>query len=652
MKKLLFIAFLSVMSICVRGYSEGGVKAENAIITEAVAENVVRDAYLSVFEREADEEGLRHHVSLLINGKINSECLVESLKNTEEYRLKEKMERQRAVSLAKNLVIALFIVAVLTLLSKLPRLKREERLTIDSHSHSWISESECLVPICIFFRRYQLLVFIGIFLVLLIVPRIQNIAADFVDDPHAWRQSDTACYAYTFYKEGIDILKPSVCWMGAHKTVIMEFPFPEVLMAVAYRIFGHHLFLSRLITLLFFTGSVGYLFLFVRRLIDTRLAVISAGVYVVLPLAIFYSRAIHIDFFSVFFAHAMAYHLLSALEVPRFRDVALAMIAGSFSFLIKAPYAFYFSLPLMCIALQQKRPLRSLTALGAVFSIPCILFFLWRFHATAVNSAMPNWEFIPGYIKFVKMGSWYFGSLEDRFVMYHWLIIWRRFVYEVTSSVGIWLFFAGLIVSLITAFRGFWRQMLPLWLWLAGVFIYVLIFFNLNIIHNYYQIPLVAVSSVFIALGIDAPRRLLRCQLCKTGNFISLLLFVTLSLCSFSYAKSNYFTRNAVRDAFGDIVRKNTPEDALIIASPNFRTDCRDPSTLFGARRYGWSIDKRVLSRDLVGRLKHEGASYLTVITDNSDEIERFKSYGYAVDVYSLPENNLSVLIADLKSSK
>ncbi len=48
-----------------------------------------------------------------------------------------------------------------------------------------------------------------------------------VDEPNSWRQCDTAFYALDFHREGIDLLHPSVRWMGGHKTGFSSFRCPR-----------------------------------------------------------------------------------------------------------------------------------------------------------------------------------------------------------------------------------------------------------------------------------------------------------------------------------------------------------------------------------------------------------------------------------------
>ena len=81
-----------------------------------------------------------------------------------------------------------------------------------------------------------------------------------LDAPHDWRQSDTAFYIYDFYKNGIDLLYPAVCWMGASDTVILEFPLPEAIVAIFYQLFSESIPLARFIFLSFFMGAIYYLY--------------------------------------------------------------------------------------------------------------------------------------------------------------------------------------------------------------------------------------------------------------------------------------------------------------------------------------------------------------------------------------------------------
>ena len=104
-----------------------------------------------------------------------------------------------------------------------------------------------------------------------------------IDAPHDWRQCDTAHYIHDFYQNGIDLLHPKVCWMGASDTLALEFPLPEAIVAAAYQVFGEHLPLARLIFLGFFVGAVFYFFKISALLFGEPLAQLATLVYLFLP---------------------------------------------------------------------------------------------------------------------------------------------------------------------------------------------------------------------------------------------------------------------------------------------------------------------------------------------------------------------------------
>lgn len=95
---------------------------------------------------------------------------------------------------------------------------------------------------------------------------------NFIDEPMSWRQYDTEFYAYDFYQNGLNLLKPSVCWLGSHKTLILEFPLISGIISILYNIFEPSVFYARIVTFLFHLGSAYYLYCFVKYLYYPRLA--------------------------------------------------------------------------------------------------------------------------------------------------------------------------------------------------------------------------------------------------------------------------------------------------------------------------------------------------------------------------------------------
>ncbi len=424
---------------------------------------------------------------------------------------------------------------------------------------------------------------------LLLAVRLFHLGSD-IDLPHDWRQCDTAFYIWDFFKNGIDLFHPAVCWMGGHGTLILEFPLPEAVVAMAYQWFGESLVLARLIFLAFFCGAVYFFYRCIALLFDQQLAQLSTLAYLCLPLGLFYSRAIHIDFSALLFAHAMFYYYLKGIKASNYYYLLFSSLVAIPAFLIKAPYVFYLALPMLGFAISEKRFLWVLK--GAVcFALPIIAFISWQQHATALNAAAPDWNYILHYRKFDNNSSWYFGNLSMRFSLYRWWILFQRGLFEVVGLGGALFFLWGLWVI-----RKLQVSSVVIG-WLAGLIIYLLIFFNLNFIHNYYQLPLLTPAALLIAHGL---RQLYNW---KATWLLPALIF--LFLLNIVDSESRYYTLAEDEIEIGQQIRAHTPEEALVIVTYK-KMDCRNPKILYRARRRGWSIEELALKAGVIERLRSE----------------------------------------------
>jgi 4-amino-4-deoxy-L-arabinose transferase-like glycosyltransferase len=311
----------------------------------------------------------------------------------------------------------------------------------------------------------------------------------------AWRQFDTEFYAYDFYRNGINLFKPSVCWLGAHKTLILEFPLISGIISLFYSAFGHNIFYARLVIFLFYIGSAFYLYLLIKYLYYDRIAKLTILIYLMVPLSLYYSRAINIDFPAIFFSIAMLYYLLLGYDKLNYKYIILGTGFGIIAFLIKSPYAFYVFIPLLYYVFKNKKSMTFLKTLPLI-SLPVLVFLLWQNHTVKINTSAPDWFFIPGYFKFTDMSEWYFGNIEQRLNIENWKTIFYRFVESGTTFIGFPVFIYGIFVKAKTSKNFFY-------FYLLGLLVYLLIFFNLNLIHDYYQIPLLIAGSFFMALSLD-----------------------------------------------------------------------------------------------------------------------------------------------------
>lgn len=109
--------------------------------------------------------------------------------------------------------------------------------------------------------------------------------------PHQWAQCDRASVALNFYQESMDIFHPRVHnKINGSGITGLEFPVVNFLVAVAYKIFGFHEFIYRLIVaLFFFTGQFFALKIAREYIRNGFLAILTVLLFTFSPVLVFYT---------------------------------------------------------------------------------------------------------------------------------------------------------------------------------------------------------------------------------------------------------------------------------------------------------------------------------------------------------------------------
>lgn len=445
---------------------------------------------------------------------------------------------------------------------------------------------------------------------LLLLPRLAHLRGP-LDDPHSWRQCDTVVYTLDFHRHGIDLLHPAVCWLGAHRTLIFEFPLVEALSAMLYRVAGPDPFADRVVALGFYLLATAYFHLIVRGVAGRRPAWLATLVWLALPLGQFYSRAAHVDFAATAFAHALLYHLGRAFARRSVPHALAAGGAGALAAMIKAPYVVPVVAPLALAWLAAPAVATAVLAATAL-GITAVAFAVWRRHVDAVNAAAPDWSFLPGYYREVNPLWWYFGHMAQRLDAAAWVKLARRLVFDVASPLGAVVAVAGLgwrdrrtsttRVGPRVGARAFALA------WLAGALLYLAVFFPLNVIHNYYQIPFLAPVALLAGLGLDAVWRHH-----VTAGAIALLVLVGTAF--WTVRSLGYYRVDWLRVEAGRAIAARVPAGELVVASDH-GAGYSDPRLLARADREGWSLAIPDLTPGRVDTLRTLGARWVAVVTD------------------------------------
>lgn len=426
-----------------------------------------------------------------------------------------------------------------------------------------------------------------------------------IDLPHDWRQCDTAYYILDFYINDIELFAPAVCWMGDYERIIFEFPLTEGIVALILKVTGESMFVMRVIFLLFFLGAVYYFYRLIGWLFSDELARIATLIYLSLPLSLFYSRAIHIDFSVLFWVHALVYYFVRGITEKRGLFILYSSFLTLPVVLMKIPYLFCFVFPFLWWIWKERRVQWTLPYL-LLFLFPLLVFIFWQQYVYQINSEAPDWNFLPHYRKFTDNAHWYFGAFGQRLKLYSWKILSVRLIIEVCGGLGFLAALVGVFNLKKYINSGFVIT------WSIGLLVYLLLFFNLNFIHNYYQLPFVSLAALLIARGIVVVAR-------KSKRFIygvlAILVIVNISIAEYLY----YDLPDQLIEAGKIIEAQTNSDDLVVITYQNF--DCRNPKILYRSKRRGWSLETKGVSDQSLEKLKDESADYWVYIGQHPPDI-------------------------------
>ena len=420
-----------------------------------------------------------------------------------------------------------------------------------------------------------------------------------------WRQADTAYMAYRMWQESPpQVLHPKTPFRGSADVKAAEFPVYPLVVSLVWKLLGREsLVAARLVSLGFFAGAVVYAFLAVRLLAGRRVAWFTVAVYTILPLGIPYSRMVHPDFCIVFFAHMFLYHGLSFFCRERVIDYLIAVLGCTLVFLMKAPYGFYFALPMALYVKRQwgGRTRSGIFLLGSMFVLPLLAgvwFNNWRI---ALERDYVESLVYPMKWTAESLRGRFFGTLEQRADLQKWSFLVRRTVILVVTVpgavLGLWGMIAGWFNRYLKKAVGY------VWTLVLGALLYTLVVFPMVVsAHEYYSIPYLFPAAAAIALGIEwFEQRLVQ------GKSAALLLILAILVYGTSYGLRRgpylygppYFSFDWQRIVAGQIIERETrPDDLVLSVTLGRSTGWSDPRILYYAHRRGWARQAEDLSEE------------------------------------------------------
>lgn len=444
-----------------------------------------------------------------------------------------------------------------------------------------------------------------------------------VADWHSFRQVDTASVAQFFVRNGIDILHPryhdlSNIQSGKDNPKgwrMVELPLYQATAAVFFYGFPSwsvDIWL-RLVTIASAAGTSLLIMLLVSSAMNPFTGILAGATYAILPYSIFYGRTILPETFAVFWATLSVYvaYRITLVKKGDWWLLLVASMAGAIALLVK-PTAGFLLLPVPYFIFRRYGFSINLFVRLIVYSVVCLAPFLWwRGWIAQFPEGIPvfEWLFNKGNIRF--KGAWFqwlFAERVGKLMLGYW---------------GLIPFGLGLIIPNGKK-EGWFTHLLGF-----GGLLYLSVFAAGNVQHDYYQIILLPVVSIYVAKGFA----FLWTE--KTFSAISrwsLSIVCLLFMFAFSWytMRSFYWINRPEIIEAGGAADRLLPKNAKVIAPYN-----GDTTFLYQTKRQGWP-----LGFDIDEKITMGATHYVTVSpTDNDFEtMELAQKYTVLVrnDTYAI----------------
>lgn len=427
--------------------------------------------------------------------------------------------------------------------------------------------------------------------------RIDNPVADW----HSWRQADTAAVARNFVKSNFNPLFPqsdSLLALNEHglknpnRYFINEFPLYNAIVALAYKQFGINTVYARMVSILFATSGTLFLYLLTKELFNFKVAILSMFLYAVNPFNVYYGRVIMPDPAFVSLSITGLYFCIKWLQSKKMIFGIIFAITFALALLVK-PYSIFLLIPISYSIISNwgNKVFKS-PQFYLVTAISFIPLLLWRYHVFL----HPEGTFAT---------SWLFNATDVRFsgAFFRWIILER--LNNLIFAVG---GFALIIFGLAKVYQ--LKNGLFILAWFMSTVMYITVFAMGNVTHDYYQLPIIPVGSILMAIGVFALIDMGTSRVSKIFNtFIAFSLILFMLAFGWYQAKDFFNVNNQSIVEAGTRVDQVLPKDSLVIAPYQ-----GDPAFLYQTNRYGYPVVERSLELYL-----DEGIRYL-VSVDTKDE--------------------------------
>lgn len=414
--------------------------------------------------------------------------------------------------------------------------------------------------------------------------KIDNPIADW----HSWRQADTSAVSRNFVNDGIDMFYPKYDDVSSIQTGIdnptgirmVEFPVYNAVHAILFNSFPEISLekWGRLLTSIISLVTALFLYLLGKKHYSTKVGLLAAFFYCLLPFNIYFTRVVLPDPLGVLFA-------VSGLYFFGINNIVSALLFALA--LLQKPYLGVYLLPLIPEFIKKENLKRNL-GFGLLAFLP---FVLWRFWTGLHPEGIPfyAWAFNGDHIRFhPSFFRWLFGERIGILILGTW---------------GLIPFGFGLVRNL--------KNKFSLYLSLS-MLAYLVIVATANVRHDYYQILIIPSICLTLALGST--------WLWRRSKILLVVSLLTMFIVGWDRIKPFYQVNHHEIVTVGKVVDELIPKDSKIVIPYN-----GDTAFLYQTKRKGWpAVD------DSIDNIIERGADYYVSIDlgslDSINFSKRFKT--------------------------
>ena len=427
-------------------------------------------------------------------------------------------------------------------------------------------------------KSYYILFFI---LILALSLRLYHVTYPYLDH-HSWRQTQTAMIARNLYRNKFNIFQPYVDWGGGETISEVEFQITTVLTAFLYTIFGIKDLVGRIIPIMFSLLAIVYMFKLTKFYFNERLALFTSFVYSILPLNVFFTRVLMPESGMLFFTIISLYYYSQYLKNNQNKDYIFSIVFTLLAFLSKQPNLLLL-FPLFYLTYEKyKRKLKKKLIIYFVITLSITILYYTFIHFVADNKV----------ITAIGTGSWGNSQLWLSSIFYGTLLL--RFSTLIFTQLGFFLVPIGIYLTKKRVFH----------VWFLSVILYFFIVGKANLIHTYYQMPIIPIGSFYIGVALYKVYK----TKYKIASYSLCILLLILSVSNLLPLYGLY--AHPAYDAGQKLM--TIDKDNSKVLTVIHRKDM-GPELLYYADKKGWMIHYDEFNNETIMDYKNLGAGYIAI---------------------------------------